>query len=108
MTSLLSVGLLVVALMCALVFAAVGLTAWGSTRWAGRMAVLAGGLRASRHEVFDERHPNATTHYDAHELEGLPTPVQRYFRAVLKDGQPIVRAVRISMAGTINMSATAE
>ncbi len=34
--------------------------------------------------------------------------MQRYFRAVLKDGQPIVSAVTIEMAGTINMSATGE
>jgi hypothetical protein len=104
MTLLLWIGLL----LCALVFAAVGLTAWGSRRWAGRMATLADALRASRHEGFDMAQPNATTHYDPHELEGLPAPVQHYFRAVLKDGQPIVRGVTINMVGTINMSANAE
>ena len=104
MTLLLWIGLLV----CALAVAAVGLTAWGSKRWAGRMAILADGLRASRLEGLDKPQPNATTHFDPHELEGLPAPVQRYFRAVLKDGQPIVRAVMIDMAGTINMSPTAE
>jgi hypothetical protein len=46
--------------------------------------------------------------YDARELEGLPAPVQRYFRAVLTDRQPIIGAATIEMAGTINMSATAE
>jgi len=34
--------------------------------------------------------------------------VQRYFRAVLTDGQPIIGAATIEMAGTMNMSATAE
>jgi hypothetical protein len=34
--------------------------------------------------------------------------VQRYFRAVLKDGQPIITAVTIDLAGTFNMSPTAE
>ena len=29
----------------------------------------------------------------AREIEGLPAPVQRYFRAVLTDGQAIVSAV---------------
>ena len=53
-------------------------------------------------------HPIDPTLYHARELEGLPAPVQRYFRAVLKEGQPIVSAVTIEMAGTINMSATAE
>ena len=104
MTLLLWIGLLV----CALAGSAVGLTVWGAKRWAGRMAILADGLGASRHEGFDKPHPVTTTHFDPHELEGLPVPVQRYFRAVLTDGQPIVRAVTIDMAGTINMSPTAE
>ncbi len=46
--------------------------------------------------------------YSVNELEGLPAPVQRYFRAVLTDGQPIIAAATIEMAGTINLSATAE
>lgn len=48
------------------------------------------------------------TRFNVHELEGLPAPVQRYFRTVLTDGQPIVAAVSIDMVGTINLSATAE
>jgi hypothetical protein len=105
MTLLLWIGLVV----CVLAVAAVGLTTLGSKRWAGRMAILAGGLEAARNDgIVKPPHPNDTTNYDAHELEGLPAPVQRYFRAVLKEGQPIVSAVTIEMAGTINMSATAE
>jgi hypothetical protein len=52
--------------------------------------------------------PPRPTRYDAHEIEGLPAPVQRYFRAVLKDGQPIVTVATIDIAGTFNMSATGE
>ena len=105
MTSLLWIGLVV----CVLAVAAVGLTALGSKRWADRMAALTRRLEAARNDgTVKPPHPNDTTHYDAHELEGLPAPVQRYFRAVLKDGQAIVSAVTIEMAGTINMSATAE
>ena len=105
MTWLLWIGLLV----CAVAVAAVGLPAWGSKRWASRMADLARGLQAAPYDgTVKPLHLNATTHYDPHELEGLPAPVQRYFRAVLKEGQPIVSAVTIEMAGTINMSATAE
>ena len=104
MTLLLWIALLA----CLLAVAAVGLAAWGQKRWAGRMAILAEGLRASGDEELDKPRPNAATRYDPHELEGLPAPVQRYFRAVLKDGQPIITAVTIEMAGTINMSATAE
>jgi hypothetical protein len=102
MTSLLWLGLVV----CLLAVAAAGLTAFGSKRWTDRMAALTGGLEAARSDGSVK--PPYPTHYDAHELEGLPAPVQRYFRAVLKDGQPIVSAVTIEMTGTINMSATAE
>ncbi len=90
--------------------AAASLTALGSNRWAERMRALTRGLGAPRHvgTVEPPYSTNDPMHYDARELEGLPAPVQRYFRAVLKDGQPIVRAVTIEMTGTINMSATAE
>jgi hypothetical protein len=44
--------------------------------------------------------------YDPKELEGLPAPVQRFFRAVLKDGQPIVAAANLSQRGLFNMSET--
>jgi hypothetical protein len=36
------------------------------------------------------RLPISPTTYDSRELHGLPAPVQRYFRAVLEDGQPMV------------------
>jgi hypothetical protein len=105
MTLLLWIGLVV----GVIAVAAVVLTAFGSKRWADRMAALTRGLEAARNDGTGKPpHPNDTTHYDPHELEGLPAPVQRYFRAVLKEGQPIVSAVTIEMAGTINMSATAE
>jgi len=64
-------------------------------------------LEASR---LDDK-PDATslpTRYDVRELEGLPAPVQRYFRAVLQDGQPIITAITIDIAGTFNMSPTGE
>jgi Family of unknown function (DUF6920) len=57
------------------------------------------------------RQPGATslpTRYDVRELEGLPEPVQRYFRAVLKNGQPVIAAATIDMAGSFNMSQTGE
>ena len=38
----------------------------------------------------------------------MPAPVQRYFRAVLTDGQRIVTAVTLTQIGTFNLSATAE
>ena len=82
---------------------AVGLSAYGAKRWADSTLMLTRGARCgpSRNEA---RSP-PPTRYDARELEGLPAPVQRYFRAVLKDGQPIITAATIDIAGTFNMSA---
>ena len=41
--------------------------------------------------------------YCAREIVNLPAPVQRYFRAVLTDGQPVVTHARIASKGTFNM-----
>ena len=84
--------------------AAVGLTAFGSMRWAEATQSLTAGLEAGRV-------PPATgspARYDASELDSLPTPVQRYFRAALTPGQAIVSAATIQMTGTFNMSPTGE
>ncbi len=54
------------------------------------------------------RMPITPGSYDPRELVGLPTPVQRYFRAVLKEGQPLVAAVSVEHSGTFNMSETGE
>ncbi len=90
-----------------LVLVALGLTVHGARRWAAEMQVLQDKLQAGR---IDDRRPQNSppTRYDARELEGLPAPVQRYFRAVLKDGQPIITAVTIHIAGTFNMSPAGE
>jgi hypothetical protein len=45
---------------------------------------------------------------DFRELDGLPVPVQRYFRAVLKEGQPMVAGVRVQHRGTFNIGETAD
>ena len=76
---------------------AFGLAAYGKTHWAGATRALLDRLEATRQQP-------AVTHFDAHELDGLPAPVQRYFRAVLKDGQPIVNALTMQHTGTFNMS----
>ena len=64
----------------------------------GRLMAQLNGARTGR----------STARYLADELEGLPAPVQRYFRAVLTDGQRIVTAVTLTQIGTFNLSATAE
>ena len=50
----------------------------------------------------------AVTRYDVAELAPLPAPVQRYFRAVLTDGQPIVTAVTLTQSGTFNLGKAAD
>ncbi|MEO5733561.1 MAG: DUF6544 family protein [Rubrivivax sp.] len=52
--------------------------------------------------------PARARRYDAREIDGLPAPVQRYFRAVLKDGQPLIATATFDLVGTINLSATGE
>lgn len=75
-----------------------GLAAYGSSRWAEATQALLRQLEAARR-------PMAVTRYDVAELEGLPAPVQRYFRAVLRDGQPIVTGVTVQHTGTFNVTA---
>jgi hypothetical protein len=78
-----------------------GLSAWGASRWATQTEALMNRLEAARE-------PAVVARFDARELDGLPLPVQRYFRTVLKDGQPIVAAVSVQHTGTFNLSETGE
>ena len=89
-----------------LVVAATGLRLVGARHWAELIRTHTSQLESGRLDA-QGRLPSPAR-FDARELEGLPAPVQRYFRAVLTDGQPIIGAATIEMAGTINMSATAE
>lgn len=83
------------------VAASIGLVAFGSLRWRIATQAQMAQLEAARMSV-------PSNHYDVRETDSLPAPVQRYFRAVLKDGQPIITAATFELAGTINMSATGE
>jgi len=101
-------------LLLVLAGAWVWVSALGSARWAQATALLAARLDAGRSPGA----PGSTStgacdarvawpaRYDARELAGLPAPVQRYFRLVLKDGQPIITAASIQMKGRFNLSAT--
>jgi hypothetical protein len=42
--------------------------------------------------------------YNPKEIEDLPAPVQRFFKTVLKDGQAIVAAVKLSQQGQFNLN----
>ncbi len=89
-----------------LVALALGLRAAGAIRWAQLVRAHTSALNAGNLGV-QQRLP-MPARFDARELEGLPAPVQRYLRAVLTDGQPIIAAAAIDMAGRMNLSATAE
>ncbi len=82
-----------------LVAAAAALAVFGRSRWAGATQAQMALLEAARVPALVGR-------YDAREIDGLPAPVQRYFRAALKDGQPYIAAATFDLAGKINMSAT--
>ena len=90
---------------CLLLLAAWGISAYGARRWAGTTLTLTRALEAARTDAAVS--PPRPTHYHSHALDGLPAPVQRYFRAVLKEGQPVIAAATIDMAGTFNMSPAA-
>ncbi len=91
-----------------LVIAALASRAVGDRRWADLIRIHTGHLEAGRIDKSGQAPLPLPTRFDVRELEGLPAPVQRYFRAVLKDGQPIIAAATIELAGTINMSVTGE
>lgn len=89
-----------------LLLLSLGLRQMGTARWAALVRTRSAALEAGSLDAAG-RAPTPVR-YDAHELVGLPAPVQRYFQAVLSDGQSIIRAATLEMEGTMNMSATAE
>lgn len=46
--------------------------------------------------------------FEFKEIEALPAPVRRYFRTVLKEGQPLVATVNVKHIGSFNMSENGE
>ena len=77
----------------------IALSAYGAWRWSA-------GTRALNERLDAARQAVAPARYDAaRELDGLPAPVQRFFRAVLQDGQPMIAALSIEHRGTFNLAA---
>ena len=93
-----------------LIVIALGLRVVGANRWAELIRTHTSQLESGRAGVQSPAQGRlpSVARFDVRELDGLPAPVQRYFRAVLTDGQPIIAAATIKMAGTINLSASAE
>jgi hypothetical protein len=78
-----------------------GAVALGAHRWSSQTRELRGRIDALRRPV----RPAAV---DFGELEGLPAPVQRYFRAALTAGQPMVSEARVRHRGTFDMGQATE
>src|SRR5574337_1212376 len=74
---------------------------YGSIRWQSATKEMNATLEEARLPIDPKK-------YDSKELNGLPAPVQRYFRTVLKDGLPMISAVSVEHTGTFNMSETGE
>jgi hypothetical protein len=89
-----------IAIIAVLIIVCAGLAAiYGRYRWQLNTDKLRAKLTSGRRTIEPEI-------YDQKELEGLPAPVQQFFRTVLKDGQAIVAAVKLSQQGEFNLSET--
>ncbi len=76
--------------------AVASLSAFGASRWNGATRRLLTKLEAGRESP-------AKASFDCRDLEALPAPVQRYFRAVLANGQPIIAAANVEHEGIFNL-----
>jgi hypothetical protein len=74
----------------------VGAMIFGASQWRSKTDDLRTMLAAAPS-------PNTPATYDPREIATLPPPVQRYFRAALRDGQPIITRARVAWQGEFNM-----
>lgn len=70
-----------------------GFLAVAEYRWRAETAALVSRLRRQQAGSAE------LTRFSEQELVGLPAPVQRYFRTVLVEGQPVVRYARLTQRG---------
>ena len=82
-----------IVLVLAVVYA--GAVAFGAWHWDRVTQTLVARLTAARQ-------PAQPRVVDFRTIEGLPLPVQRYFRAVLRDGQPMIATARVAHEGTFS------
>jgi hypothetical protein len=75
-----------------------GALIYGNTRWNQLTRELHARLDAARSA------PSPARYDETRELEGLPPPVQRFFRTALRDGAPMIAAVTVTHSGTFNIS----
>ncbi len=85
----------------ALAFFVAAAILYGTLRWQSD-------TRKLHSAMEDAQLAMAPASFDPRELEELPGPVQRYFLAVLREGQPLITAVEVEHTGTFNMSEGSE
>ncbi|MGL4574470.1 MAG: DUF6920 family protein [Burkholderiaceae bacterium] len=78
-----------------------GLSFYGARRWSGNTQQLIATLQGAQK-------PPVPATFSARELEGLPEPVQRFFRTALTEGQPLIAGLRLAHTGSFNMGQTAD
>lgn len=88
---------LIAVISVSLATALVGAVIIGKRRWQSETRELRARLDAARL-------PLRPRTVDSREFQGLPVPVQRFFRTAIKEGQPLVAAVHVRHVGTFNMS----
>lgn len=91
----------IVSAIVVLVFVITAAILYGTNRWQSDTEELHAKMEAARLPISSES-------INSHEWDELPAPVQRYFRTVLKEGQPLIAAVSLEHTGTFNMSETGE
>ena len=84
--------MLTVLVLAAVVIVIGGAIGFGALRWQKQTTA----FRAAMHSAQVR---TATKAYHKSETEALPAPVQRYFRAVLREGQAMVSSVRLTQQG---------
>jgi len=75
------------------------LAAFGAWRWNTATRALIERLEAARRPALPSRFDSGR------DLDKLPPPVQRFFRAALADGAPLVAALTLEHRGTFNLAA---
>lgn len=84
-------------LILLLMLLAGGLGWLGARQWRSATALLEARLNAACQAPAQPRHREA-------DLEGLPAPVQRYLRLVLRDGMPVLTGLALEQRGRFNLS----
>lgn len=85
-----------------------------SVALAGVLALWIGAWRQQRstarlvEELLQPSLGEGSARVDFDTLEGLPAPVARYLRHVLRDGQPCIRVVRLSQVGVLRTDARSD